>query len=241
MTSNSPFPFPIVGFDLDGTLLDTSGDLAAATNHALVAGGRRSMAAAALMPLVGGGARHLLARALEGSGGADDTEVDRLLPLLLDYYAANIAVHTRPFPHAVETLDALRARGVQCALATNKRESFTHDLLGRLGLLDRFAAIVGGDTLGAGRAKPKPDMIMAMIEQCGGGRTAFVGDSIYDVEAARAAGVPVVACSFGYSDRPARALGADAVIDGFDRLIPALEQIGAISSTGAEPAGEAAS
>lgn len=130
---------------------------------------------------------------------------------------------------------------MKCALATNKRESFTHDLLRRLGLLDRFAAIVGGDTLGAGRAKPKPDMILAMVEQCGGGGAVFVGDSIYDVEAAKAAGVPVVACSFGYSNRPAAALGADAVIDGFDELIPALKRLGATWSTDAAPTGAAAS
>lgn len=111
MTPNSPVPFAIVGFDLDGTLLDTGGDLAAATNHALVAGGRPTLSTARLLRLVGGGARHLLAQALAATGGSDDTEIDRLLPLLLDYYAANIAVHTRPFPHAVRVLDLLRAWG----------------------------------------------------------------------------------------------------------------------------------
>lgn len=217
------FPFAIVGFDLDGTLLDTGGDLAAATNHALVAGGRAPMAVAALLPLVGGGARHLLAQAL---GDADDAEVDRLLPLLLDYYEANIAVHTRPFPGAVEAVDALRARGVKCAIVTNKRERLTHKLLGALGLLDRFACIIGGDTLGPGRQKPAPDMVLAMIERCNGGRAAFVGDSIYDVRAAQAAGVPVVVCSFGFSAQPVATLGADAVIDWFEALIPALERLG---------------
>ena len=227
MTSNSPaFPFAIVGFDLDGTLLDTGVDLAAATNHAIAAGGRTTLSTPALMKLVGGGARHLLAQALDATGGGDDAETDRLLPLLLDFYAANIAVHTRPFPHAVETLDALRARGVVVGLATNKRESFTHDLLRRLDLRDRFACVIGGDTLGAGHAKPKPDMILAMIERCGGGRAAFVGDSIYDVDAARAAGIPIVACRFGYSHQPVDTLGADAVIDGFDELIPTLRRIG---------------
>ena len=236
MTPNSPtFPFAIVGFDLDGTLLDTGADLAAATNHALAGGGRAPLPTPPLMKLVGGGARHLLAQALIATGGSEDGEVDRLLPLLLGHYAANIAVHTRPFPHAIETLDALRAQGVTCALATNKRESFTHDLLRRLDLLDRFACVIGGDTLGEGRAKPKPDMILAMIERCGGGRAAFIGDSIYDVDAAKAAGVPVVACSFGYSQHPAHALGADAVIDDYRQLIPTLERLAAISSTGVAP------
>ena len=219
------FPFDIVGFDLDGTLLDTSGDLAAATNHALVSGGREALPVERIVPMVGGGARHLLAQAL----GGDGAEADRLLPLLLDHYAANIAVHTRPFPHAIEAVDELRAIGVKVAVVTNKRASFTHQLLLHFGLLYRFACVIGGDTLGTGRQKPAPDMVLAMIEQGGGGRAAFVGDSIYDVQAARAAGVPVVACSFGFSDRPVAMLGADAVIDGFDQLIPVLRGLSAIS------------
>ena len=220
-------PFAIVGFDLDGTLLDSAGDLTAALNHALTAGGRAPLEPAEAMKLVGGGARHLLAEALARDGVRDEVEVDRLLPLLLDHYAANIDVHSRLFPGAIEVVDALRARGVQCAVVTNKRESFTHELLRRFELLDRFACVIGGDMLGAGRAKPKPDMVLAMIEQCGGGRAAFVGDSVYDVTAAQAAGVPVVACSFGYSQTPAAQLGADAVIDGFDQLIAVLDRLAA--------------
>ena len=229
MTRFSPTnAFATVGFDLDGTLLDSSGDLTAALNHALAAGGRPPLPIAAAMRLVGGGARHLLAQAL----GNDAAETDRLLPALLDHYAAHIDVHTRPFPGAVAAIDALRAAGVTCAVVTNKRERFTHELLRRFDLTDRFACVIGGDTLGDGRAKPAPDPILAMIAQCGG-PAVFVGDSIYDVMAAKAAGVPVIACSFGYSQQPVETLGADAVIDGFDQLIPTLA---AISSRGAAPA-----
>ena len=228
MTRFSPFaanPFTIVGFDLDGTLLDSAGDLTAALNHALAAGGHAPLGEAEAMKLVGGGARHLLAEALARDAVRDEAEVDRLLPLMLDHYAANIDVHSHLFPGAIAAIDALRGRGVNCAVVTNKRESFTRELLRRFQLVDRFACVIGGDTLGTGRAKPKPDMVLAMIEQCGGGRAAFVGDSIYDVAAARAAGVPVVACSFGYSQTPAAQLGADAVIDGFDRLIATLDRL----------------
>ena len=119
----------------------------------------------------------------------------------------------------------MRARGVQCAIVTNKRESFAHKLLRHLGLLDRFACVIGGDTLGPGRSKPAPDPILAMIERCGGGPAAFVGDSIYDVRAARAAGVPVIACAFGFLQQPVETLGADAVIAGYDELIPTLERL----------------
>lgn len=231
--------FSIVGFDLDGTLLDSAGDLTAALNHALTASGRAPLPVERAMRLVGGGARHLLAASLGES--ADQAEVDRLLPLLLDHYQGNMTVHSRLYPGVVAAVDALRAAGVRCAVVTNKREGFTHELLRHFALLDRFACVIGGDTLGAGRAKPKPDMVLAMIEQCGGGRAAFVGDSIYDVEAAKAAGVPVVACSFGYSQQPVATLGADAVIDRFDQLIPTLRRLGATSSTGAVRAGAAAS
>lgn len=221
------FPYAIVGFDLDGTLLDTSGDLAAAVNHALGTVGRPPLPVERIKPMVGGGARHMLAQGMGASGGCDERELDTLLPRLLDFYEANIAVHTRPFPQAIEVVDALRAMGVQCAVVTNKREDFARELLLQLGLLDRFACLIGGDTLGVGRAKPKPDMVLAMVEQCGGGPAAFVGDSIYDVDAAKAAGVPVVACAFGFLQQPVESLGADAVIDGFAELIPVLERLGA--------------
>lgn len=227
MTPFSPFPFAIVGFDLDGTLLDTSGDLAAAVNHALVEGGRRPLSVGRIKPMVGGGARQMLASALAATGGADEATIDRLLPVLLTFYEANIAIHTRPFPHSVEAVDALRMRGVRCAVVTNKRESFALKLLRSLDLLYRFDVVLGDDTLGPDRQKPKPDLIQAMVERCGGGRAAFVGDSIYDVQAAQAAHLPVVACSFGFLQQPVNTLGADAVIDRFDELVAALERLGA--------------
>lgn len=216
------FPFSTVGFDLDGTLLDTSGDLAAAVNHALALDGRPTLPVAAIVPMIGGGSRQMLAHALAATGDADDVRLDELHAELMRYYDDHLSVHTRPYPHMVETLDALRAAGVRCAVATNKREAPTHALLSHFDLLDRFACVIGGDTLGAGLGKPKPDMILALRERCGGAPAAFVGDSRFDVEAAQAARVPVVACSFGFSGAGVHHLGADAVIDGFDQLIPTL-------------------
>jgi len=108
---------------------------------------------------------------------------------------------------------------------TNKIEVFSRKLLGALGMADRFELILGGDTLGPGRAKPAPDMIDTAILMLGGGRFAMVGDSSYDVRAARNALVPVVALSFGYNDMPVSDFGADAVIDHYDGLVGALERI----------------
>lgn len=216
------FPFRIVGFDLDGTLLDTREDLGAAVNHALALAGRRPVPLADVDRLIGGGPKKMLERALIATGGLPDEGFDGLYRDLLAFYEANIAVHSRLFPGGAAMLDDLAARGVRVAVVTNKLESLTRKLLGALGLLPRFAAVIGGDTLGPGRAKPARDPIDAMIARLGGGAAAFVGDTTYDILAARAAGVPCVAVSFGFHDRPPAELGADAVIGHFDELVPTL-------------------
>ena len=98
-------------------------------------------------------------------------------------------------------------------------------VLGTLELVERFDCVIGGDTLGRGRAKPAADPILHARECCGGGRMVYVGDSSYDVRAARAAGVPVIAACYGYCDRPREELGADAMIDSLSELIPVLEKL----------------
>ncbi len=221
-----PFPFAIVGFDLDGTLVDSNRDLAPALNHALATLRRAPIAPDATVKLIGGGARRMLERAVELTGGLPPPEdFEAAFAALLGHYEAHIADHTVPYPGCLETLDALAARGCRLAVVTNKVERLSVKLLEALGLAGRFDAIIGGDTLGPGRSKPAPDMIEAAIARCGGGAFAMVGDSTFDVLAARNAGVPVVALSFGYNDVPAAELGADAVIDHYDRLIPALERL----------------
>lgn len=225
----SDFPYAIVGFDLDGTLLDTSGDLAAAVNHALASAGRPTLPVEAIRPMIGGGSRHMLAQGMAATGGCSEDELDVLQQRLLDYYEAHIAVETRPFPGCLDALDALAARAVTLGVVTNKYERLARIVLDALGLTGRFATVIGGDTLGPGRGKPKPDLIELMVERCGGARNgrraAFVGDSIYDVAAAQAAGLPVVACSFGFLQQPVETLGAEAVIDRYDQLLPTLERL----------------
>ncbi len=225
MRARMAFPFDIVGFDMDGTLLDTSGDLAAAVNHALASAGRAPLPVARIKTMIGGGARHMLAQGMAATGGCTDAELDVLHRRLLDFYEANMVVETAPYPHALAALDELAARGATLAIVTNKIERYAVQVLAALGLSDRFASVIGGDTLPVG--KPDPAPIRAMVERCGGGTAAFIGDSIYDVRAARAAGLPVIGCSFGFLDRPAADLGADAVIDGFDELVPTLERLAA--------------
>lgn len=217
------FPFDIVGFDLDGTLLDTHGDLANAVNHALTLEGRQTIPVGEVRALIGGGAIKMLARALDLTGGPlDDERFRELHGALLAFYEDNIARETALFPGGEAMLDGLAARDVKLALVTNKAEHLAVKLLDELGLSPRFYTIIGGDTLGRERAKPKPDLLHLMLERAGGGRAAYVGDTTFDTGAAKAAGLPCVAVSFGFNDLPPADLGASVVIDHFDDLIPAL-------------------
>lgn len=219
------FPFAIVGFDLDGTLLETHRDLGAAVNHALELGGFEPVPVEGIEDLIGGGAKMMLKRVIDSRGGLPDEEFRVLYKALLAFYAENNCVHTRAYPGAVETLAALAARGARLALVTNKFESFARAILERLDLARHFAVILGGDTLGKGRSKPAPDPLLEARARLGGGRFVYVGDSSYDVLSARAAGVPVVIAGYGYCDRPPGELGGDAVILGLDELVPALEAL----------------
>jgi phosphoglycolate phosphatase len=227
MTVNSSHGafFDIVGFDLDGTLLDTSGDLAAAVNHALASVDRPLLTVEQVKPMIGGGARAMLAQGMAATGGCDEATLDVLHRRLLAYYEEHIAVLTQPYPGTLHALDTLATRGVRIAVVTNKLEGLARKVIDSLGLTQRFACIIGGDTMGPGNAKPSPKPIHEMLARCGGGTAAFIGDSIFDIQAGKAAGLPTVACSFGFLMQPVHELGADAVIDGYDELIPTLERL----------------
>jgi phosphoglycolate phosphatase len=214
--------FDIVGFDLDGTLLDTSRDLGAAVNHALALIGRPAVPTEAVAGLVGGGSRLMLRRALALTGGDAGIDVEALYPPLLAYYEANIAHHTALYPGASDMLYRLESAGVQLAVVTNKPEHLAVKLFAELGLAQRFACIIGGGRL---PLKPAPDALHAMVAQLGGGSAAFVGDTTFDTGAARAAGLPCIAVSFGFCDASPHQLGADAVIDHFDQLVPTLARL----------------
>ena len=226
------FPFDIVGFDLDGTLLDSLGDLGVALNHALSLEGRAAIPRDAVRDLVGGGARKMLAKGLEVTGGpVSDERLNELHHALIEFYSDHIAVETRLYPGGEAMLQGLAARDVKIAVVTNKLEGLAVKIFAEMGLSHHFFTVIGGDTLGPGRAKPKPDLIELMLERAGGGRAAFVGDTTYDTGAAAAAGIPCVAVSFGFNDRPPQDLGAAAVIDHFDDLIPTLVRIDAEAET----------
>ena len=218
------WPATIV-FDLDGTLVDSAPDLTAALNAALADAGRPPVAAATVRHLVGHGARALIERGLALSGGGGEGDVDRALPVFLDHYAAHVADGSRPYPGAATALDRCSARGSTLAICTNKPVALSLALIAALGWTARFAANVGGDSLSV--RKPDPAHLLATIAAAGGdpATSVFVGDTAVDVATARAAGVPVIACAFGFADRPAAELRADAVIDRFDVLDTALAAV----------------
>mgnify|MGYP000754515009 FL=1 len=219
------FPFDIIGFDLDGTLVDTSGDLTAAVNHVLESVGRPLLSPETVKHYIGGGAKLMLQKGLEATGGIPDNDFKPLYRQMLAYYEANVSVHSRPFDGALAVLDKLDDMGVRYAVVTNKFESLAVKLLTDLNLAHRMGCILGADSLGKENAKPSGAPIFEMIKRCGGGRAAYIGDSIYDMMAAKNASVPSVAVSFGFLHGPVEDMGADAVIDHFDELLDCLKQI----------------
>ena len=220
------FPFDIIGFDLDGTLVDTSGDLTAAVNHVLKSVGRPTLSTETVKQHIGGGAKLMLHQGLEATGGIPDGDFKPLYRKMLSYYEANVSVHSRPFDGALALLDELDAMGLRYAVVTNKFEGLAIKLLSDLDLAHRMGCILGADTLGKENAKPSGAPIFEMVKRCGGGRAVYIGDSIYDVMAAKNANVPSVAVSFGFLHGPVEDMGADAVIDHFDELLECLKRMG---------------
>jgi phosphoglycolate phosphatase len=232
MANRSEHAFDIVGFDLDGTLVDTSATLTRAVNFALAQGGRAPLHIDEVRPMIGGGAKKMLEHGLARSGPIDEAEFKQLYRGLLAFYGENVSEGSVPFPGVIAALDRLAAGGVQLAVVTNKFEQFAAQLLVDLGLRDRFATLIGGDTLGKGNAKPSAAPLIEMTTRLGGGRAVFIGDSIYDTLAARNAGLPSIAVSFGFLLGPVEELEADAVIDHYDELIPTLERLSATVAAG---------
>ncbi len=205
-------------FDLDGTLIDTAGDLAASMNFVLQQAGHAPVPLDRVRHLVGHGARAMLDRGFRENGGAAPLDLDPHVALFLEHYLAHIADQSRPFPGAIETLDRLHGDGAAIAVCTNKREAWARALFDALGLTPRFAAIVGADTVGV--AKPDARPVIAALQQSGATRGVFVGDSDTDIRAARAAGMPCLAALFGYGPLEL-ANEADALFSAYEE-VPAL-------------------
>jgi phosphoglycolate phosphatase len=215
---------PLVVFDLDGTLVDTAPDLIATLNAVVGPEGIPPVTLDAARHLVGAGARVMIERAFAAHKRVcDEKNLERLFHAFIGHYSDNIADHSRPFPGAIEAMDDLASRGWQFAICTNQLEGLARQLLGALGVADRFAVICGQDTFGV--PKPDPTPLLRTISAAGADRRAavMVGDTTTDIRTARAAGVPVIAVDFGYSDIPPAQLGADRMISSFTELVASAE------------------
>ncbi|MCB1418626.1 MAG: phosphoglycolate phosphatase [Notoacmeibacter sp.] len=214
---------PVILFDLDGTLVDTSPDLLDAVDVAIAADGLSPVNRATMRGYTGHGGRAMLERAFQLAGRHLATERrEELLAIFLDHYTASMPGNSRPFDGAIEAMDRLAEAGHPLAICTNKMEALAVRLIDSLGLADRFAAICGADTFGW--RKPDPRHITLTIKQAGGDPAlgVMIGDTRTDIDAAKAAGIPVVAVAFGYSPEPLPPMEPSCIIRHFDELTPDL-------------------
>jgi phosphoglycolate phosphatase len=218
---------PAYVFDLDGTLVDTAPDLLAATNAVLASAGRSAVDGSTLRHMVGFGARSLIRQAFAATGApVNEDELAALFDVFIEHYRANIAVGSQPFANVPETLARLKESGAHLGVLTNKPHELANLLLPALKLDGYFGAV-----LGAGArpyTKPDPRLFHDTLSDLGavGSPAVMIGDSVTDVATARAANVPVILVSYGYTPEPAETLGADAVTADFAEIPELARRLG---------------
>jgi len=208
-----------VVFDLDGTLVDTAPDLTATLNHVLDQIGHGPVTVDDVRPVVAYGGRRMLKNILETAGDdASEARLDELLKVYLAHYRVHLADASRPYEGVLQCLDWLTAQGARLGVCTNKYEDLTFTLLDQLDLERRFHAICGVDTFEV--RKPHPDHLTRTIEMAGGKAdyAIMIGDTETDIATAKAAGIPVIAVTFGYSDTHVECFEPDAMIGHYREL-----------------------
>lgn len=225
-------PVDAVVFDLDGTLIDSAGDLARAANRLLAEESRRPLDMAEVRRFIGDGARVLVRRAMAATGAAAaDGDLDALTARFIAHYEADATASTVVYPGVTETLDHLRAAGLRIAVCTNKPHTATGAVLQALGLAGRIDAAAGGDRFAV--RKPDAGHLLGTLALIGvpASRAVMVGDNEHDCAVARAAGTGSVLVTYGYARTPLHEIDTDARIDGLDALLQLLE-IRAVTSFG---------
>jgi phosphoglycolate phosphatase len=215
-------------FDLDGTLVDTAGDVAAVLNAVLAEEHVLGFSHEEVERLMGGGIRALIERALQVRyrKGSQAT-IDRLYRRFLAIHSEHPLRHTKPFPHVAEVLTELARRQIPIGVCTNKAEAPARLILKKTGLAVQVSALVGGDS-GHG-LKPDPQPLQACVEKLGlrSADVVYVGDQGVDVATARAAGIPVIVVGYGYAGSAVSSLGADRSIECMAALPVALAGLAA--------------
>ena len=206
-------------FDLDGTLADTSGDLIAAANACFRARGMGDLLDPVEDQLTAfHGGRAMLTLGFSRVDQPDASLVDDDYPRLLEHYRDNIDTHTSLYPGALDAVETLKGAGYTLGICTNKPEGLAELLLGRLGVRDHFASLIGADTLPV--RKPDPVTLVAAVERAGGdlAKTVLIGDTETDVKTGDAAGVPVVLVGFGPEGTGVARLTPDALLPDYGQL-----------------------
>jgi phosphoglycolate phosphatase len=215
-----------VVFDLDGTLVNSLPDIAAAMNATLSADGKPTLAEVDIRAMIGAGADAAIERALVHLGlAADAAEVARLGRAFLPHYVTASRSGSRLYPGAFDVLQQLQRGGVACGLCTNKLQAVTDVVVAAAGMGPYLGAVIGATP--DRPKKPAADMLLAAIAalEVSPADTVMVGDSIADVGTARAAGIPVILVDFGYTRTPVHELGGDAVISHLNELVKALSDV----------------
>lgn len=213
-------------FDLDGTLADTAPDLIGSANALLAERGLSPLDPLAARAIAGRGGKALISVGFERAGAPlSQAETDALFPRYLSLYEERLTAESRLFPGVEAALDRLDAAGWRLGVCTNKPEKLALAFLEETGLLGRFAAVLGADTLPV--RKPDPRHLLETIARIGAApeRSALIGDSRTDRDAARNAEVKIVLVGFGYALEPIESLRPDARIDGFEALDAALDAL----------------
>ena len=220
--------FDTVIYDLDGTLIDSARDMCVAVSRVLADHGLPPITDQDARIFMGQGSKVTMSKAFAKNGRTlDDAALSAATREFVRYYEADPVSHTIAFDGVAEVVARFGRLGLRQGVCTNKFERPARTILKHLKLMPPITDVAGADTFPV--RKPDPKHILMLVERMGGdpGRTVMIGDSIHDVEAAHGAGLPAVLVSWGYTARPARELGAEAVIEKFAALPDALEQLAA--------------
>ncbi len=207
-------------FDLDGTLIDTSRDIADAINYAIAYAGIKPLSLEETKAKVGSGITSLLETLI--SSGEGNPIREEVVNRFLDHYSNHLLDNTEAYPQVKETLSKLR--GYKKAVISNKREVFSKRVLDGIGLLEFFDIILGSDSVT--EKKPSPVPVFEVLKRLGVSKdeAVIIGDSNFDIEAGRAAGIKVIAVTYGYRSREVLK-DADFMIDNFGELLNVLPQL----------------
>jgi phosphoglycolate phosphatase len=211
-------PIKLILFDLDGTLVNTSADLTNALNYALKPYGLKELSVEDTIKLVGEGITRLIEKALINE---NIQQRENAIKRFLNYYSKHLTDFSKIYPGVPETLEMLH--NYKKAVISNKRENLSVQLLDNLGLLKYFNIVVGSDT--ASEKKPSPIPVFYILQQLHvtPDKAAIVGDSNFDIEAGKKAGIKTIAVAYGFRDKNLL-LDADYVIDRFNDLPSVLDR-----------------